>query len=130
MNMPKKQLHVVEVAYRATLEEQDDPIVWLCHAMRGAGAELDVLLAGNAVAYGVREQGVAPLVLGPRRQTRAPDLAGDLVRLLGKRVAAYYVEEDAAERGIDAAALLDGLTPVSRAKLATLFGCYDQVHRW
>ena len=38
--MSKRQLHIVDGAYRATLEEQDDPVVWLCHAMRGAGAEL------------------------------------------------------------------------------------------
>jgi hypothetical protein len=128
--MAKKQLHVVEVAYRATIEEQDDPIVWLCHAMRGAGAELDLLLCGNAIGYGVRRQGVPPVALGARHQTRAPDLAGDLARLLAKRVAGYYVEEDAAERGIDGAALLDGLVPVSRAKLPNLFAGYDQVHRW
>jgi hypothetical protein len=128
--MAKKQLHVVEVAYRATIEEQDDPVVWLCHAMRGAGAELDLLLCGNAVAYGVREQGVAPLGFGARRQTRAPDLSGDLARLLGRGVTAYYVEEDLAERGIESGALLDGLAPVSRAKLAHLFAAYDQVHRW
>jgi len=128
--MSKKQLHIVEVAYRATLEEQDDPIVWLCHAMRGAGAELDLVLSGNAVAYGVREQGVAPLEIGRRRQQQAPDLTADLQRILARQVACYYVEEDAAERGIDADSLLDGLVPVSRAKLATLFAGYDQVHRW
>ena len=128
--MSKKQLHVVDVAYRATLEEQDDPIVWLCHAMRGAGAELDVLLSGNAVLYGVRGQGVAPLALGGRRQKQAPDLTGDLTRLQARQVACYYVEEDAADRGVDAGSLLDGLVPVSRAKLATLFAGYEQVHRW
>jgi hypothetical protein len=128
--MSKKQLHVVDVAYRATLEEQDDPIVWLCHAMRGAGAELDVLLSGNAVLYGVRGQRVAPLELGGRRQKQAPDLTGDLTRLQARQVACYYVEEDAADRGVDAGSLLDGLVPVSRAKLATLFAGYEQVHRW
>jgi hypothetical protein len=128
--MSKKQLHVVEVAYRATVEEQDDPVVWLCHALRGAGAQLDVVLAGNAVAYGVRGQETLPLAIGSRRQKNAPDLGGDLKRLLAKQVACYYVEEDAAERGIGARSLLEGLVPVSRAKLATLFDGYDQVHRW
>ncbi len=128
--MSKRQLHIVDGAYRATLEEQDDTIVWLCHAMRGAGAELDLLLTGNAVAYGVREQQVEPLVFGSRRQRHAPALAADLAALLGKRVACFYLEEDAAERGIEAGALLEGLVPVSRAKLASLFGHYDQVHRW
>ena len=128
--MSKKQLHVVDVAYRATLEEQDDPIVWLCHALRGAGAELDLVLSGNAVAYGVREQRVAPLEIGRRHQKHAPDLTGDLTRLLTRQVACYYVEEDAAERGIEPESLLDGVVPLSRAKLATLFAGYDQVHRW
>jgi hypothetical protein len=128
--MSKRQLHIVDGAYRATLEEQDDPVVWLCHAMRGAGAALDVLLHGNAVVYGVREQAVEPLELGGRRQKRAPDLAGDLARLQAKQVSCFYVEEDAAERGLDPGDLADGLVPVSRHKLAALFAGYDQVHRW
>jgi hypothetical protein len=128
--MSKRQLHIVDGAYRATLEEQDDPVVWLCHAMRGAGAELDVLLSGNAVVYGVRAQGCEPLEIGGRRQRRAPDLAGDLARLQARQASCFYVEEDAAERGIEPGALLDGLVPVSRAKLATLFDGYAQVHRW
>jgi hypothetical protein len=128
--LAKRQLHLIDAAYRATLEEQDDTIVWLCHALRGAGAELDVLLSGNAVGYGLRGQHVAPLQFGSRRQRQAPDLAGDLAGLLGKRVACFYVEEDAAERGVEPAELLEGLVPISRTKLAGLFARYDQIHRW
>jgi len=128
--MGKRQLHIVDAAYRATLEEQDDTIVWLCHALRGAGAELDLLLHGNAVGYGVAGQEVAPLCFGARLQRHAPDLPGDLAKLLAKRATCFYVEEDATERGIDPGELLEGLVPVLRAKLATLFSRYDQVHRW
>ena len=45
----KKTLSIVSSAYRAIVEEQDDTIIWINHAMKGAGAELTVLLKDNAV---------------------------------------------------------------------------------
>ena len=125
-----KALNIVETAYRATLEEQDDTIVWLTHAMKGAGADLGVLLRANAVNYGVSSQDASGLSFGERRQTQPPQLAQDLAKLLEKGVTVYVVAEDLAERGIDAGELVPGLESVSRRDVAKLFAEYDRVWHW
>ena len=75
-----KTLQVIESAYRATVEEQDDTIVWLTHAMRAANGTLDVLLVRNAVSYAVRGQRAPELTIGGWRQSW--DKLAQLVSLL------------------------------------------------
>jgi sulfur relay (sulfurtransferase) DsrF/TusC family protein len=125
-----KALNIIEAAYRATLEEQDDTIVWISHAMKGAGADVDVLLRGNAVNYAALGQDASGLEFGSMTQTHPPDLDGDLVKLLAKGVKVHIVEEDIAERGLERSDLIEGLTPVSRAGVAKLFADYDQIWHW
>ncbi|WP_333844322.1 DsrE family protein [Pelomicrobium sp.] len=125
-----KVLNVIETAYRATLEEQDDTIVWLTHAMKNAGADLDVLLRGNAVSYGVKNQDASGLAFGTEVQTQPPRIADDLGKLVAKGVHVYIVSEDLTERGIDQADLIEGLTAISRIGIATLLGKYDQIWHW
>lgn len=81
-----KALSIIETAYRGTLEEQDDTIVWITHAMKGAGAKLDVLLRGNAVNYGVKTQDALGLAFGAEHQTQPPRIAEDLAKLVTKGV--------------------------------------------
>ena len=125
-----KVLQVVETAYRATIEEQDDTVIWITHAMRDAGAELALLLCGSAVNYTVAQQDASGLCIGAWRQTQPPGIARDLGRLLSKRVPIYCVEEDRVERGLHEATTIQGVTPVPRARIAQLFGEFDQVWWW
>ena len=128
--MAKRILNVVECGYRATLEEQDDTVLWLTHAMRAAGGDVHVLLCGNAVAYAVGAQDASGMSIGRWRQTQPPRLADDVRGLVDKGARVHYVVEDARERGIDAAELVPGVTPVGRAECAGLYAAHDLVLRW
>jgi hypothetical protein len=123
-------LMIIETAYRATLEEQDDPIVWITHAMKGAGADLAVLLRGNAVNYGVRRQDASGLAFGDKKQTQPPAIAEDVAKLVAKGVVVHIVEDDAADRGLERGELVEGLTPVPRSGLPKLLGAFERVWHW
>jgi hypothetical protein len=125
-----KALNVIGTAYRGTLEEQDDTIVWITHAMKGAGAELDVLLRGSAVNYAAKGQEVPPLSFGARKQKNAPHIAQDVAGLIGKGIAVYILDEDLEERGIAADGLIDGLIHIKRGDVAGLLDGYDHVWAW
>ena len=125
-----KTLQVLETAYRATVEEQDDTIVWLTHAMKGAGGEFGLLLAGNAVCYAVQDQRAPALSIGAWTQSHAADLAADVAGLAAKGVPVYAVEEDLEERGLLDARLLDPLTVLPRAKLPALLDEYPRIWKW
>lgn len=129
--MAKKTLNIIESAYRAVMEEQDDTIMWLLAAMQGAGAEHSVVLRGNAVNYAVAGQGAPGLAVGEWKQTQAPKMDRDLVDLIEKRkIPVYIVEEDVAERGIERGELVPGVTLVSRTALPGLFAEYALVSHW
>jgi hypothetical protein len=128
--MSRKVLSIVESAYRATIEEQDDTVLWINHAMKGGGADLTVLLRSNAVNYGAAGQDASGLSFGERRQTQPPRIGDDIAGLIGKGVAVYYVEEDAAERGIDRGEIAAGLEAISRAALPALLERFDQIWHW
>jgi intracellular sulfur oxidation DsrE/DsrF family protein len=125
-----KVLNIVEAAYRATLEEQDDTIIWLTHALRGANATVDVLLRGNAVNYAVRTQDASGLKFGDQAQTQPPQIGSDLAKLGAKGAKIFVVEDALRERGIDKAELIDGLDFIPRQGVAKLFAEYDQVWQW
>jgi hypothetical protein len=127
----KKTLNIVESAYRAVMEEQDDTILWLLAAMQGAGAEHTVVLRGNAVNYAVAGQGVPGLTIGEWKQTQAPKMDRDLLDLIEKRkIPVYVLAEDLADRGIEQSELVPGIKLLSRTAFPALFAEYDIVSHW
>jgi len=125
-----KHLNIVSSGYRATLEEQDDTIVWISHAMRNAGAEIDLLLQDAAVNYPVQGQSVDPVTIGARAQRSAPDVHGQIRSFVGNGSAVYVVGEDLDERGIDRRKLLQEVKIVARKDLPKILSGYDRVWHW
>ena len=129
--MAKKTLNIVESAYRAVIEEQDDTILWLLAAMRGAGAEHTVVLRGNAVNYAVAGQGAPGLTIGGWTQTQAPRMDNDVIDLIKKhKIPVFVIEEDLAARGIERGELIPGVELLSSKMLPRHIAEYELVSHW
>jgi sulfur relay (sulfurtransferase) DsrF/TusC family protein len=127
--MPKI-LNIVETAYRATIEEQDDTVLWLTHMLKNAGADISVLLRANAVNYAVKGQDASGLAFGESKMTHPPEIDKDVEKMIQKEVPVYLVEQDAYERGLSDADFVSGIKKVKRDALPELIDQHDQVWHW
>lgn len=125
-----KILSIVETAYRATIEEQDDTILWFNHILKNAGADIALLLRANAVNYAVKGQDASGLRFGELSQTHPPEIDKDVIALIEKGVPVYVVHEDAIERGLVEEELVSGVQKVSRSSLPRLLDQFDQIWHW
>jgi len=129
--MAKKTLNIVESAYRAVMEEQDDTILWLMAAMQGAGADHTVVLRGNAVNYAVAGQEAPGLSIGAWKQTQAPRMDHDVLDLIEKRgIPVFIIEEDLAKRGIKPGELILGVQLLSAKMLPQQMASYEIISHW
>ena len=129
--MAKKTLNIIESAYRAVMEEQDDSILWLLAAMQGTGAEHTVVLRGNAVNYAVVGQGAPGITIGGWKQTQAPRMDNDVLDLIEKRrIPVFVIEEDLAARGIERGELVPEVELLSAKMLPKRMAEYEIISHW
>ena len=125
-----KVLQVLGSAYRATIEEQDDPALWITQAMRGAGGEFSVLLRGNAVSYAVAGQHAGGIAFGDWQQSQPPDIGADLERLIASGIDVFAVAEDVEARALPASRLQANVEVIRRSALPDFVQRFDMIWHW
>jgi len=124
-----RYLSIIDSAYRATIEEQDDTAVWFTHAMKNGGADVSILLRGDAVSYAVINQNARGLRFGDR-SVKGPDMVRDVKAVIEKKIPLFVVADDIAERGIRPSQLIPGIEQIQRSTIARLIEAHDRILTW
>ena len=125
-----KILSIAERAYHGTIEEQDDTIIWMTHILKNGGADISLLLRGNAVNYTVRGQDASGLSFGGEKMEVGPDIERDIDAIVKAGVPTYAVREDLEDRGISQGEIAQGVKLVSRKEVADLYESHDAIWHW
>ena len=128
--MSKTVLSVIDTAYRACQEEQDDAGLWFSAAVNNAGVDMTILLTGNAVNYAVQDHRADALAIGGGRVAHPFDPVRNIERLAEKGVNVLLIREDVEARGIGEDRLIEAVEAISRSQLPDLLEKHDDIWHW
>ena len=124
-------LCICEQGYRASVEEQDDTVIWLTHTLQKApDMETAILLRGSAVNYACATQQPVGVCFGSWVQQTPADLRRDIARYQADGGRVLALREDLRSRGLDLAQLISGIEVIGRPELAGLVAAFQTVSFW
>lgn len=123
-------LQIIECAYRATIEEQQDTILWLCQSLLTTAGEISLLLRGNAVNYAVLNLNVPAMQVGAWSQHRPGDPGRQLRTLIDCGVQIHVLAEDARDRGLIDMDLHEAVNLIPLREVPDLMDRHDQIWHW
>ena len=115
-------LVIVDRGYRGSVEARFFDALYGVLMLGDQLGGMDVVLRGTAVTAAVADDGPPPSVFDPLPDPRRP-----VRELVDKGVAVYVDEPGLAAFGLDATALLPGVTGMDTAELAGRWADYDGV---
>lgn len=129
--MDKKNcLAIVERAFRGAIEEQYGHIIWLTRSLRMMRCEVDLMLRGNTVLYGLKDQPHQALEIGGVTISHLPHYESALRALLDDR-ATVFADRAATQRlGIGVQRLIDGIILYDAEDFAEIIHRYDNIWYW
>ena len=90
-------LCICDQGYRASVEEQDDTVVWMAHMLQKNDTPTALLLRGSAVNYANKAQRSVPVQFGEWKQAHPADFPRDLSRFQADGGKLLVLAEDLAE---------------------------------
>jgi sulfur relay (sulfurtransferase) DsrF/TusC family protein len=97
--------------------------------MKNGGADVAILLSGDAVNYAVMNQDAKGLRFG-NRAVKGPDMVRDIKAVIDKKIPLYAVADDLIDRGIPPSQIIPGIEQIQRSGIAKLIDSYDRVLSW
>ena len=125
-----KILTIVESAFRTLVEELDDTILWLNQTVKKAGADISIILSGNASQYAFMKKTAPAITIGDWKQKSPANIPDDIQRILDSGVSVYVYSDDIAQRGLKLNTMFPGVKLLSRYQALHLYNQADQIWQW
>ena len=124
-------LCICDQGYRASVEEQDDTVIWMAHMLqREDNTTVSLVLRGSTVNYASHSQRSVGVTFGDWTQAHPADFPRDLARFREDGGRVFALASDLTRYGLTDTDLVEGVTLVEDAGVADLVAEHDFVSFW